>query len=55
MQNDIFLQKYLAMSKKSSTFAADFENYRASPIRPAPSELPQALTGARVGGCSGAM
>ena len=30
-------------------------NYRASPIRPAPSELPQALTGARVGGCSGAM
>ena len=30
-------------------------SYRASPIRPAPSELPQALTGARVRGCSGAM
>ena len=29
--------------------------HRVSPTRPAPSELPQGLTAARVGGCSGAM
>ena len=43
------------MSKKSSTFAPAFESYRVSLTRPAPSELPQDLTVARVGGCSGAM
>jgi len=28
---------------------------RVSPIRPAPAELPQGLTAARVSGCSGAI
>ena len=52
----IFLPKNLCISKKCRTFALDFNScIRVSLTRPAPSKLPQALTGARVGGCSGAM
>ncbi len=49
------MRKYLRMSEKSSTFALAFKKYRVSPTRPAPSQLPQVLTEARVRGCSGAM
>ena len=55
MPKVFFFLKNLRISEKSSTFALGFENYRASPIRPAPSEFPQVLIEARVGGCSGAM
>ena len=35
--------------------AVPLQRLRVSPTRPAPSELPQVLTEARVRGCSGAM
>ena len=45
--------KNLVKSKNSITFAPEFK--WVSPVRHAPSELPQGLTAARVLGCSGAM
>ena len=58
MNNSIFYEifeqnalKIWSVQKK----AVPLQRLRVSPTRPAPSEFPQVLTEARVGGCSGAM
>ncbi len=58
MNNSIFYEffeqnavKIWSVQKK----AVPLQRFRVSPTRPAPSELPQVLTEARVRGCSGAM